>query len=78
MQRLLRGAARVPARAGVAAAFVALLAHTMLHAAFLVDPMAWILLAVGTAMAARAVRRPRPLVPPEAEPVARARTPATV
>src|SRR3954454_8470572 len=50
--RLLRGAATVPARAAVGAAFVALLAHTMMYAAFLEDPMAWALLAVGTALAA--------------------------
>src|SRR4051794_17089465 len=75
--RLLRGAAVVPARAGVAAAFVALLAHTMLYAAFLEDPMAWMLLAVGTALAAGAGRRAaQAVVPPEAEPAARGRTPA--
>jgi putative inorganic carbon (HCO3(-)) transporter len=75
--RLLRGASSVPARAGIAAAFVALLVHTMLYAAFLEDPMAWMLLAVGTALAAGAGRRPRAVVPPEAEPAARGRrTPA--
>jgi putative inorganic carbon (HCO3(-)) transporter len=75
--RLLRGASDVPARAGIAAAFVALLAHTMLYAAFLEDPMAWMLLAVGTALAAGAGRRAaRAVVPPEAEPAARGRTPA--
>jgi len=78
--RLLRGAGSVPARAGVAAAFVALLAHTMLYAAFLEDPMTWMLLGVGTALAVGgAGRRPRAVVPPEAEPVAHARrTPAPV
>jgi putative inorganic carbon (hco3(-)) transporter len=35
----------------VAAGFAALLAHTMLYAAFLEDPMAWTLLAIGTALA---------------------------
>ena len=73
--RLLRGAASVPARAAVAAAFVALLAHTMMYAAFLEDPMAWTLLAVGTALAASASRRGA-IVPPEGEPTARERATA--
>src|SRR3954451_19221419 len=55
--RLLRRAATIPARAGVAAAFVALLVHTLMYAAFLEDPMAWALLAVGTALAATSSRR---------------------
>jgi O-antigen ligase len=50
--RLLRGGRTSPARAAVAAAFVALLAHTMMYAAFLEDPMTWTLLAAGTALAA--------------------------
>jgi O-antigen ligase len=49
--RLFRGARRVPERAAVAAAFTALVAHTMLYAAFLEDPLAWTLLGAGTAMA---------------------------
>ncbi|HEV7804574.1 MAG TPA: O-antigen ligase family protein [Solirubrobacteraceae bacterium] len=67
---LLRGAvgavgARTSiARAAVAAAFVALVVHTLLYAAFLEDPLAWALLAVGTALApppprSRRPRRPR-------------------
>jgi O-antigen ligase len=48
---LLRGARRSVARAAVAAAFVALVAHTLLYAAFLEDPLAWALLALGTALA---------------------------
>jgi O-antigen ligase len=75
--RLLRRAARTPPRAGVAAAFVALLAHTLLYAAFLEDPLAWTLLAVGTALATAAGRR-APIVPPEGEPIARERAPAPV
>jgi putative inorganic carbon (HCO3(-)) transporter len=74
--RLLPAASSAPARAGIAAAFVALLAHTMLYAAFLEDPMTWMLLAVGTALAVGPGRRARALVPPEAEPTARGRTPA--
>ncbi len=47
---LLRGARRSIARAAVAAAFVALVVHTLLYAAFLEDPLAWALLALGTAL----------------------------
>lgn len=50
--RLLRGAMGVALRAFVAAAFVGLLVHTMLYAAFLEDPMTWVLLAIGMALAA--------------------------
>ena len=53
--RLLRGARSSPLRAYVAAAFVALIVHTMLYAAFLEDPLSWALLGVGMALAA-----PRP------------------
>jgi putative inorganic carbon (hco3(-)) transporter len=48
---LLRGARRSIARAAVAAAFVALVVHTLLYAAFLEDPLAWSLLALGVALA---------------------------
>lgn len=49
---LLRwGARQTAARAAIAAAFVALVAHTLLYAAFLEDPLTWALLAVGTALA---------------------------
>jgi O-antigen ligase len=48
-----------PARAAVAAAFAALLVHTLLYAAFLEDPLTWALLALGTGLAALA---------PDAEP----------
>ena len=48
-----------PARAAVLAAFVALLAHTMAYAGFFEDPIAWVLLAAGTSLAALpAVRDP--------------------
>jgi O-antigen ligase len=69
--RLFRRAAARPARAAVAAAFAALLAHTMMYAAFLEDPMTWTLLAVGTALAATVPVGARAVVPPEAEPAAR-------
>jgi len=49
---LLRGARHDAARAGLAAAFIALVAHTLLYAAFLEDPLAWALLAAGSALAA--------------------------
>ena len=51
--RLLRGARSSAARAGIAAAFAALMLHTWLYAAFLEDPLTWVLLAVGSALALR-------------------------
>lgn len=51
---LLRGARAHPARAALAAAFLALMFHTMLYADFLEDPVTWTLLGLGTALAARA------------------------
>jgi len=51
--RLLRGARASPVRAAIAAAFAALVFHTWLYAAFLEDPLAWALLAIGTALAWR-------------------------
>jgi putative inorganic carbon (HCO3(-)) transporter len=42
-----------PARVAIAAAFLALLFHTLLYADFLEDPITWTLLAIGTALAAR-------------------------
>jgi O-antigen ligase len=49
--RLFRGARAFAERAAIAAAFTALVAHTMLYAAFLEDPLTWTLLGAGTAMA---------------------------
>jgi O-antigen ligase len=49
--RLLRRARGAPERAAVAGAFIALVAHSMMYAAFLEDPVAWTLLGAGTAMA---------------------------
>ena len=51
LERLLRGASRAGARAAVGAAFVALVLHTWLYAAYLEDPLTWALLGVGVAMA---------------------------
>ena len=43
-----------PARIGIAAAFCALLVHTIGYAAYLTDPLTWTLLAVGGVLAAEA------------------------
>jgi hypothetical protein len=46
------GASRsTAARAAVLAAFVALLVHTMSYAGFYEDPITWVLLALGAALA---------------------------
>jgi O-antigen ligase len=74
--RLFRRARTDPARAAVAAAFMALVAHTMMYAAFLEDPMSWTLLAVGTALAAAARRPGAPAAVPEVEPTAHQAAPA--
>jgi O-antigen ligase len=60
--RLVRDARSDPARVAVAAAFVALIFHTLLYADFLEDPVTWALLAVGTVLAqtAQARRAGRP------------------
>jgi putative inorganic carbon (HCO3(-)) transporter len=57
---LFRGARGDPYRVGIAAAFLALLVHTMFYAAFLEDPVTWTLLAIGgsLAMAAHANAEP--------------------
>jgi putative inorganic carbon (HCO3(-)) transporter len=57
---LLRRAREDPVRATIAAAFLALIFHTLLYADFLEDPLTWTLLAIGTAlaMAPRTRRRP--------------------
>ncbi|MEA2271639.1 MAG: hypothetical protein QOI98_347 [Solirubrobacteraceae bacterium] len=60
LARLLRGAGASPARAAIAAAFAALVVHTMLYAAFLEDPLTWTLLGIGTALAAGQVRASPP------------------
>jgi putative inorganic carbon (HCO3(-)) transporter len=50
----LRG--RRAGRAAVLAAFVALLVHTMAYAGFFEDPIAWLLLAIGAALASTPFR----------------------
>ncbi len=54
---LLRRARGDPVRAAIAAAFVALVFHTLLYADFLEDPVTWALLGVGVALA----RNPLPV-----------------
>jgi hypothetical protein len=49
--RLFRGAAASVPRAVIAAAFLALVVHTFMYAAFLEDPLTWTLLGVGVALA---------------------------
>ena len=58
---LVQGARNDPARAAVAAAFVALVFHTQLYADFLEDPVSWALLGIGTALAYSARPRGHPL-----------------
>jgi O-antigen ligase len=55
---LLRGAAGSPQRAAIAAAFVAIVVHSLSYAAFLEDPLTWVLLASGlvAALAAKTLR----------------------
>ncbi len=55
---LLRGARADPARAAIAAAFVALVVHTELYADFLEDPFTWALLGIGFALARAPGREP--------------------
>jgi len=56
---LLRGARGDPFRVGIAAAFLALLLHTMMYADFLEDPVTWTLLAIGGALASASTARAR-------------------
>ena len=76
--RLLgRAAGTSVARSAVAAAFLALLFHTLVYAAFLEDPMTWALLGLGTALAAAAAPRPAAApAPPAREPTAAERSAA--
>jgi putative inorganic carbon (hco3(-)) transporter len=56
---LVRRARGDPVRSALAAAFVALVFHTMLYADFLEDPVTWALLGVGVALAAAPPARVR-------------------
>jgi putative inorganic carbon (hco3(-)) transporter len=66
---LLRHARGDPVRSAIGAAFAALVFHTMLYADFLEDPVTWVLLGVGVALAA--APRTRARTRPPAEPVSR-------
>ncbi len=61
---LLHQARADPARVAIAAAFVALLFHTLLYADFLEDPITWTLLAIGVALASRPPPVPAPAETP--------------
>jgi len=61
LARLFGSARGRPERIVVAAAFGALMLHTMLYAAFLEDPTTWVALALGTALARGALG---PMPPP--------------
>jgi O-antigen ligase len=56
---LFRGTRSDPVRAAVAAAFLALLLHTMLYADFLEDPVTWTLMAIGAELAVQSYRARR-------------------
>jgi putative inorganic carbon (hco3(-)) transporter len=60
---LLRRARGDPARSAIAAAYIALVFHTMLYADFLEDPTSWALLGIGAALAAVPRVRRRPPTP---------------
>ncbi|HLH65829.1 MAG TPA: O-antigen ligase family protein [Solirubrobacteraceae bacterium] len=55
---LVKGARGDPVRSAVAAAFIALVFHTLLYADFLEDPTTWTLLAVGVSLAAAPIATP--------------------
>ena len=60
--RALRGARSAPwpeMQVGVAAAFTAVVVHTLIYAAFLEDPLTWVLLGVATALAGARIERPQ-------------------
>jgi O-antigen ligase len=79
LRRLLRRASESPWRAAVAAAFAAVLVHSLMYAAFLEDPLTWALAGLGTALAlrapparrVRAAGRRRAAAAPEPAPAAR-------
>jgi O-antigen ligase len=74
MRLLGRAAGLSIARSAVAAAFVALIFHTLVYAAFLEDPLTWALLGIGTALAAAAAPRPAPVAAPTRAPTAAERS----
>jgi O-antigen ligase len=52
MTCMVRGARGDPVRSAIAAAFIALVFHSLLYADFLEDPTTWVLLGIGLALAA--------------------------
>lgn len=66
---LLREARAGPLRAGIAAAFAVLVAHSLARGAFLEDPMTWVVLAIAAALAVAPVRAPAPARVRAPEPV---------
>ncbi|HEX8977757.1 MAG TPA: O-antigen ligase family protein [Solirubrobacteraceae bacterium] len=71
---LTRGARGDPPRSALAAAFVALVFHTMLYADFLEDPVTWALLGIGVALAVAGGGAPGEEAGPARPPVAERRT----
>jgi O-antigen ligase len=68
---LFKGAGRSPPRIALAACFAALVLHTFAYADFLEDPEAWLLLAVGVALARKpGIVAPRRRAEPRTEPAA--------
>jgi O-antigen ligase len=57
---LMRGVREDPVRAGIAAAFAALVLHTLSYASFLEDPLTWALLGAGLAFSLIPRHRKRP------------------
>jgi len=57
--RLFKDAFTSPVRAAVAAAFTTVVVHTLLYAAFLEDPLTWVLLGAGAALAWQLQPSPR-------------------
>jgi O-antigen ligase len=70
--RLFHRARESPWRAAIAAAFAALVVHSLLYAAFLEDPLTWALAGVGSALALRTAPARRVRVAPPARATARA------
>jgi O-antigen ligase len=70
--RLFGRARESPWRAAIAAAFAALVVHSLLYAAFLEDPLTWALAGVGSALALRTAPARRVRVTPPARAAARA------
>ncbi|MEP6952631.1 MAG: O-antigen ligase family protein [Solirubrobacteraceae bacterium] len=70
LARLGHNAHYAAERAAVLAAFVALVAHTMMYAAFLEDPLMWVLLGAGSAMAGWTTSRVRDRHASDAAPAA--------